>query len=164
MPKKATVIDRAELESLLKQAEASETFPNHSQLFQHLAGKMGVSPVLIRSRVLEWHLPMKTQKGKKGRQAGVSTSKTRKGKPPEYKAALITMFAGQGVEKRVEAASRGSGKAAIALKCLDCCAGQKKEVRNCTLVACPLWAYRPWKSPESMTAKGRKAIEKGADV
>lgn len=31
---------------------------------------------------------------------------------------------------------------AIREKCLDCCGRQEAEVRNCTVVKCPLWRYR----------------------
>lgn len=31
---------------------------------------------------------------------------------------------------------------AIRYKCLDCCAYDPKEVRECTCYACPLWRYR----------------------
>lgn len=31
---------------------------------------------------------------------------------------------------------------AIRAKCLDCCAGQQAEVRNCHLKKCALWRYR----------------------
>lgn len=31
---------------------------------------------------------------------------------------------------------------AIRLKCLDCCCGNKAEVRRCPVTNCPLWRYR----------------------
>lgn len=31
---------------------------------------------------------------------------------------------------------------AIRLKCLDCCGGQKPEVRKCPAESCPLWRFR----------------------
>lgn len=31
---------------------------------------------------------------------------------------------------------------AIRAKCLDCCCGNKAEVRNCTIVNCSLYPYR----------------------
>ena len=35
----------------------------------------------------------------------------------------------------------------IRKKCIDCCAGQKGEVRNCTATACDLWPYRMGTNP-----------------
>lgn len=37
---------------------------------------------------------------------------------------------------------------AIRAKCLDCCAGQVKEVRECSVRACPLFQYRMGKRPK----------------
>ena len=31
---------------------------------------------------------------------------------------------------------------AIREKCLDCCCGNRAEVRRCTATKCPLWRYR----------------------
>ena len=36
-------------------------------------------------------------------------------------------------------------------KCLDCCTGQIKEVRQCTAVDCPLYPYRMGKRPDQAT-------------
>ena len=37
---------------------------------------------------------------------------------------------------------------AIRAKCLDCCCGNKKEVRECTLEKCTLHPYRMGKRPK----------------
>lgn len=37
---------------------------------------------------------------------------------------------------------------AIRKKCLDCCCGQKLEVKLCTCKTCPLHAYRMGKRPQ----------------
>ena len=37
-----------------------------------------------------------------------------------------------------------SPRQAIKAKCLDCCGYQRDEVRHCTVILCPLWAYRPY--------------------
>lgn len=42
---------------------------------------------------------------------------------------------------------------AIRAKCIDCCCGQKNEVRNCTATNCPLWTYRLGKEVEQNTPK-----------
>ena len=44
----------------------------------------------------------------------------------------------------VRKAVKGSMKAAIRLKCLDCCADNKAEIKNCNVTTCPLWLYRPF--------------------
>jgi len=35
-------------------------------------------------------------------------------------------------------------RAAINARCLDCCAWQRIEVRQCPAMPCPLWAVRPY--------------------
>lgn len=36
---------------------------------------------------------------------------------------------------------------AIRAKCIDCCCGEKKEIRECNMIECPLWPYRMGKRP-----------------
>ena len=37
---------------------------------------------------------------------------------------------------------------AMRKKCLDCCCGSNKEVRECTVVKCAIYAYRFGKRPD----------------
>ncbi len=49
---------------------------------------------------------------------------------------------------------------AIKAKCLDCCCGQREEVRECPVKECPLWTFRLGKNPNrarNMTDEQRKA-------
>ena len=39
---------------------------------------------------------------------------------------------------------------AIRRKCLDCCAGSRKLVRECHIYTCPLWPFRLGKRPETV--------------
>ena len=43
------------------------------------------------------------------------------------------------------AVKRRGFRAAIKAFCLECVGWQKEEVRKCTALACPLFAYRPYK-------------------
>ena len=47
---------------------------------------------------------------------------------------------------------------AIRKKCLDCCGGQTKEVRLCTIKACPLYEYRDGHRPTN----GEFTVESGS--
>jgi len=40
---------------------------------------------------------------------------------------------------------------AIRKKCIDCCNGQYKEIRNCTVINCALYPYRIGRRPDSST-------------
>jgi hypothetical protein len=44
----------------------------------------------------------------------------------------------------VDKAEKGSFKAAVALKCLDCCCFQRAEVAACPVRECSLWHLRPY--------------------
>ncbi len=37
---------------------------------------------------------------------------------------------------------------AIRAKCIDCCCGDRKEVRECSIKNCPLYPYRMGKRPK----------------
>ncbi len=43
----------------------------------------------------------------------------------------------------------------IRAKCLDCCGGAASEVRKCTSIDCPLWAFRMGRNPFHARAAGR---------
>ncbi|MBR4090511.1 MAG: hypothetical protein IKK28_06495 [Mogibacterium sp.] len=45
---------------------------------------------------------------------------------------------------------------AIRAKCIDCCCGEKKEVRLCPSERCPLWSYRMGRRPVKDTDIGKK--------
>jgi hypothetical protein len=48
-------------------------------------------------------------------------------------------------------------KAAIAAKCLDCMHWQQARVKECPIVCCPLWPYRPFTSDKPAAATRRKS-------
>lgn len=161
MGRKAIQIDKVDLERELIAAESSQTFPNHNQLFKFLGDKFNCASIIVRNRILDYGLDIKTPKGKKGRQAGSvlgSTPRTRKGKASDYKLALEMVFNRDGMEARVNKAAKGSLKSAVALKCFECAGFSKKEVRLCTCVGCPLFAYRPWVDKQTLTEEGREKI------
>jgi len=45
---------------------------------------------------------------------------------------------------------------AIRAKCLECCAGQALEVRECQVTDCPIYRYRMGKHPDRRGKGGRK--------
>ena len=50
----------------------------------------------------------------------------------------------------IQREEKGSLPDAIKLKCLDCAGWERKEVRDCVIVACPLYPHRPYQQ-----AKGK---------
>ena len=150
MGRKAIIIDKNKMQECIRALETNEKFTGHSTLFARVAASFGVSPAFIVQKVKLWGLVITTSKGKRGRSdihksAPHTGRRTKRSIQVSYQQAVRQEFAGAGLDKRVEGACAGSLKSAIALKCFDCCAGERDEVRHCEIVACPLWAYRPWR-------------------
>jgi len=60
-------------------------------------------------------------------------------------------------------AIKGSLRAAVNSKCLDCSCWQRKEVQDCLVLACPLWTVRPYQQkaiPAKKSAKTRHFSKK----
>lgn len=47
-------------------------------------------------------------------------------------------------------AEKKSRKQAVRNKCVDCCCGNKAEVRKCSATSCPLWPFRMGSERQSM--------------
>lgn len=136
-------------------------FPNRSALYLAIsesdwAKSKGV--VILPATVANWvkkhNISLLTPVGKKGRQKGVKIEgagrKRRVRNEKNYNAMIksLNMQAVRGVHpsmvKVADKAASGSMKAAIKLKCMDCCGHDKKYVRECTSYDCALWTYRPY--------------------
>jgi len=62
----------------------------------------------------------------------------------QYRAS-IPNIRGNAYRKAYDRALAGSKAAGIRLKCLDCMNWQAVEIRNCPIVACPLYVSRPYR-------------------
>jgi hypothetical protein len=54
-----------------------------------------------------------------------------------------------------------SPRQAIKAKCLDCCAWQREEVRQCTARGCPLWPLRPFQVSRRRPIPAEKPSPRG---
>jgi hypothetical protein len=92
--------------------------------------------------------PESREKAKEARQS----KPTRRQKMRDY----ASTFAAQRIEfplmalSIIQRAEKGSLPDAIKLKCLDCAGWERKEIRDCVIVVCPLYPHRPYQD-----AKGR---------
>lgn len=140
---------------------AVSPFPNRSALFRAVsesdwAKSKGVliQPATVANWIKKFDIPLLTPVGKKGRQKGVKiegAGRKRRGRNEENYNAMIkslNMQSERGIApsmvKAADRAASGSMKAAIKLKCMDCCGHDKKYVRECTSYDCALWTYRPY--------------------
>lgn len=191
MGRRRIEVSKKLLQLAITEAEGGKALATQNELWQKAAKIYNLKEVpepiefsTVALRAKEFGLEYLTKPGKKGRAAGVKLS-------PEQKAAMqagrsggrAAKFASDPLivqghkELRAETPQRfqpvvdrlvdgGSMKAAIALKCLDCCAHQPVEIKNCPCTSCPLYAFRPYKlkageTEETATDEGE--IDVGED-
>lgn len=172
-------VDQNSLTTIINRCEANKTYRNHSELFKDVASlyndqhKTTLTPAIIYLRVNEWGIVLKTEKGKKGRQKGDGPAisldqraarQPRSDKFAASKVAQQSLGLLRAEVKReqngrflplVKRLEGGSMKAAVALKCLDCCAGSVVDIKHCPCTSCPLYLFRPYqhKSEEVLTSQ-----------
>jgi hypothetical protein len=160
MSRRTIPIDKTKLCGIIQELENTQTFLNRSSLFQSVVSTYNKDnsdslltvPVLYL-RLKEWGTPLKTPKGKKGRQKGEIIN-------PVGRITRNEKFSQNGTTKTALAKMlkvlperflpvgkkviRGSLTAAVRLKCLDCSDYETTEVRKCECYECSLWAFRPY--------------------
>lgn len=123
-----------------------------------------LTPATIYSRVIQFELDkeLKTTRGKRGKEKGEGVPRrtltaddsplilSLKNQCSRYYYSgvwgdklTVADIKRKRFNKYVERLKRGSLKAAIALKCIDCCNGSFSEVRNCELTDCALYELSP---------------------
>lgn len=156
--RKPIQIDPKELQATIDTLEASNEFSSLAKLWEAVEQTEWaktreprpltnqVAAILAR----KFALSIKTKAGKKG---GIITvpherkPRTKRILSDDIKANLKKQFPEH--EKTVDRLASGSMKAAVKLKCLDCCCGSKKEIALCGTKDCPLWNFRPYKRDDS---------------
>lgn len=61
---------------------------------------------------------------------------------------IPNLYHGSFRKKWIKALQHKSMKAAITARCQDCCNWENAEVRDCNVVTCPLWQYRPFRDKD----------------
>lgn len=165
MARTKIVFDEKLLRVVVKEVEASSVYTAHSTLFEDVSAAYNqrsavgqLNPQVIRLRVQELGIELKTPKGKRGRSAGcvintgVKVPRSQKlagnKQAQEAFAALRKeMRQNDGVRflPLVTKMEGGSLKAAVKAMCLSCTNYSSKEVAMCEIVSCPLHAYRSYK-------------------
>jgi hypothetical protein len=72
-----------------------------------------------------------------------------------WKNNIPALFNGKFRKDWLAAMQRKSMRKAVNAKCADCTCWQNTEIRECTVITCPLWQYRPLKNPQT-----EKAVKK----
>jgi hypothetical protein len=169
--RKPIPVEKAKLQEVIANLESASSFTSRNALWESVANTdyakgIGLSSQVAMLKAKAFGLEIKTPLGKRGRSKGdgpVPNAGKRKGKriALEIVQEMKKEFH-PSLHKKIDRAAKGSMKAAIALKCIDCTAGSKKEVALCVMTTCPLWGYRPYQHKLSKTAEGRAKIIDGS--
>lgn len=151
--RKPIAINKEELTALIAAVESSEQFTSRNALWVAVANtakakEIGLSQQVAMLRAKEWGIEPKTPRGMRGRVKGQVVPQTGKRKSKRMSLTIINTLKAAFPEHRhglVHRAAKGSLTAAVRLKCLDCCNQDVDSIRQCTIVACPLWTFRPYR-------------------
>lgn len=168
-------INKGEFQKVVTDLETKQTFENPSALWKAVEASDWAKALQPRPltaavayvRAKELGLVVKTPAGKRGIQSGPVGGGVPRVRVPRSKKmkAFAETFAKLRKEtpKRylplVDKAEKGSAKACIKLKCLECSAWQSSEIKHCVIISCPLYPIRPFQGKadvEDETGKENK--------
>jgi hypothetical protein len=166
-------INKDDFQKVVTDLESKQTFENPSALWKAVEATdwaKGLQPrpltaAVAYARAKELGIVIKTQPGKRGAGGLTGAPRVRVPRSKKMKAFAETF---QRLRKEtpkrflplVDKAEKGSAKACIKLKCLECSAWQPTEVRHCVITNCPLYPIRPFQgkgkedAPEEAVASG----------
>jgi hypothetical protein len=181
MAKKSILVDRQKLEAALNMAENNGPLSNLSELWSkatEIYNRTAEQPIthsVVALRVKEWNVVVKTQPGRKGRamsdeqkaamQAARGQRRPRSEKMKEFKTFdLLRQEMNLEADKRrflpvLEAAEKGSMKAAIKLNCLECSNWLTTEVKHCPVEKCAFYPHRPYKPGSTDADEGSDPVD-----
>lgn len=156
MGKKKIPVKKSELEAVINELEANNTYSAESHLFAAVAEtewakRQKITAPVVYLRVREYKIQLKTQVGKRGmmpkgvrppRQKSLLTRAQKFAKYAHIFAAMLKEYPRQ-LHVKINRIRKGSMKAAIAVKCLDCSGFYGREVKWCPCKTCALWVFRP---------------------
>jgi hypothetical protein len=156
MPRIETRLDPAELQAAVSALEAGGSFPSRSALWQALARtdwarQLGLSAGALQRRASRVPIMIGTPDARKtSREPSVTSNpakSSRKGHLARYRRTPLPLLRADvpaRFHRLVDRVEKGSLRAALDLKCLECSAWQPAEVRLCPIEACPLHHRRPY--------------------
>lgn len=171
--RKGIEVTPAELQKFIADLETAQPdgkFRTRGELFEAIEDSQwaktrsprALSAQVARIMVVKNNLTLLTPLGQKGRVKGmpapVVPEGNRKRKQIEGEALkALTQAVPKSSAKILAKAARGSLRAAIRIKCMDCSGEQASEVRKCAVNDCALWSFRPFqKGKKQAVAEGRR--------
>lgn len=159
-------LERKLLEDVITKLEATNTYENRTALYKavidelvrsHNYSPFSATTIYLRvEKDKTWTLPIKTPRGKRGGhlkgnpsalEEWKKTGESRQRKVDDCAKLIAWAMATKNpiYIKLAKAVKRGSLKAAIKLKCIDCSNFQKEEIKHCQCFDCALWPIRPYR-------------------
>lgn len=137
---------KEELQKAVNLAEASKTFSSRTELYKEIAGTFGVNQNTLIARTKEMGIIINTLPAKIGHTKGTKVSpKSRADKFSEYTTLQeIRKDLPEQFVHFLDKAEKGSMKALVALKCINCSCFQRREITLCTQTDCSLYPIRPF--------------------
>lgn len=173
MAKTKLEINKNELQKLVTELEAKQVFANPSHLWKAVEASdwaKGLQPrpltaSVAYARAKELGIIFKTIPGKKGggnpnlgsAPRGPRVPRSQKMKKFSKTFSLMRKEVPEQYQYLIEKVEKGSMKAALKMKCLDCSAWDMSEVRNCVCTGCPLFPYRPGANKNVSESKNDKS-------
>lgn len=163
MSRKTIELDKSLVEKIIADLESKKDYENRSSLYDDVVAELvknhGYKPfssATIYLRVKTWGIEPKTKGGKRGNltgnidalkkwREGGGESTQRKVDDTTPLIQFFTSFEKGKYLKLAKAIKRGSIKAAVKLKCLECANYQIEEIKHCQCFDCPLYPIRPYK-------------------
>lgn len=151
--KTALTFTKEELQHAIDEVEANGPLKNRASLWIAVCNtewSRNLKPRRLTTQVAylrfkELGATCKTPPGKKGFTTNCKVVKNKK-LPSQDIVDAISSESSTTLEGTTAKFKRGSLKAAIKLKCLDCSCQQRKEITNCPIKRCPLWHVRPYQN------------------
>lgn len=164
MARQKLTIDKAKFQEVVTLLESQQEFKNPSELWKAVENSNWAKTLEPRSltsqvaymRARELGIIYKTQPGKRGPHLMTEEqlSRMREGRGKRRpRSEKMMVFAATFKEMRktypsallplIARAEKGGLRAAITLKCLECSAFQRGEVRQCQVTDCSLFPHRP---------------------
>jgi hypothetical protein len=152
--RKPIPVTALDLQNTISQIEQGGAFASRSALWDAVANtdwakSIGLTAQVAMLKAKSFALQIKTPVGRRGRLPGqgpvnVTGKRTKRKRIPLDMVPTLKRMFNESLHSRIDRAAAGSLKAAVALMCVDCSGGSKKEVSLCGIRTCPLWGFRPF--------------------
>lgn len=150
-------VDINRLQKEIELAESTHTFNTQSELLEYIANtqwakttyRKPLTAAVLYLRCKDNNLIIKTPKGKRGRAAGIKTTRTSRAEKfvsnPNFSENINILKRNHpNAVKSIERLAGGSMKAAVKVNCLNCSGGDKKLAAECNVLSCPLYLFNPF--------------------